>query len=90
MMVGNYYWVELDRSKAINYYQRVLDNFPAGKYAFFCEWRVAWIAYLDRQPYADDKLATFLRKYPVIRECARRPLLAGPKRGTQRQPGSRA
>jgi soluble lytic murein transglycosylase len=65
MMVGNYYWVELDRAKAVSYYQRVLDNFPAGKYAFNCEWRVAWIAYLDRQPYADDKLTTFLRKYPT-------------------------
>jgi soluble lytic murein transglycosylase len=65
MMVGNYYWVELDRAKAVSYYQRVLDNFPAGKYAFNCEWRVAWIAYLDRQPYADDKLTTFLRKYPA-------------------------
>jgi soluble lytic murein transglycosylase len=65
MMVGNYYWVELDRPKAISYYQRVLDNFPSGKYAFFCEWRAAWIAYLDRQPYADDKLSVFLRKYPV-------------------------
>jgi soluble lytic murein transglycosylase len=65
MMVGNYYWVELDRHKAISYYQRVLDNFPNGKYAFFCDWRTAWIAYLDRQPYADDKLIIFLRKYPV-------------------------
>lgn len=64
MMVGNYYWVELDRGKAVTYYQRVLDGFPAGKYAFFCEWRAAWIAYLDRQPYADDKLSAFLRKYP--------------------------
>jgi soluble lytic murein transglycosylase len=64
MMVANYYWVELDRAKAINYYQRVLDNFPAGKYAYSSEWRVAWIAYLDRQPYADDKLTVFLRKYP--------------------------
>src|SRR5260370_1461030 len=65
MAAGNYYWVELNRSKAVSYYQRVLDNFPAGKYAFNCEWRVAWIAYLDRQPYADDKLTTFLRKYPA-------------------------
>jgi soluble lytic murein transglycosylase len=64
MMVGNYYWVELNRAKAIDYYQRILDNFPAGKYGFFCEWRIAWIAYLDRQPYADDKLTVFLRKYP--------------------------
>jgi len=65
MMVGNYYWVELDRPKAVNYYQRVVDNFPSGKYTFFCEWRTAWIAYLDRQPYADDRLTAFLRKYPV-------------------------
>ena len=65
MMVGNYYWVELDRARAVSYYQRVVDNFQAGKYAFNCEWRVAWIAYLDRQPYADDKLTTFLRKYPT-------------------------
>jgi len=62
MMVGNFYWVELDRPKAISYYQRVVDHFPAGKYTFFCEWRTAWIAYLDRQPYADDRLTTFLRK----------------------------
>jgi soluble lytic murein transglycosylase len=65
MMVGNYYWVELDRARAVSYYQRVVDSFPAGKYAFNCEWRVAWIAYLDRQPYADDKLTNFLRKYPT-------------------------
>lgn len=65
MMVGNYYWVELDRHQAINYYQRVVDNFPSGKYTFFCEWRTAWIAYLDRQPYADDRITAFLRKYPT-------------------------
>ena len=65
MMAGNYYWVELDRHKAISYYQRVVDGFPSGKYTFFCEWRTAWIAYLDRQPYADDKLTAFLRKYPT-------------------------
>jgi soluble lytic murein transglycosylase len=65
MMVGNYYWVELDRPKAISYYQRVVDHFPSGKYTYFCEWRTAWIAYLDRQPYADDRLTVFLRKYPV-------------------------
>jgi soluble lytic murein transglycosylase len=65
MMVGNYYWVELDRAKAVSYYQRVVDNFPSGKYTFLCEWRTAWIAYLDRQPYADDRLTVFLRKYPT-------------------------
>jgi soluble lytic murein transglycosylase len=65
MMVGNYYWVQLNRHEAIKYYQRVVDNFPSGKYTFFCEWRTAWIAYLDRQPYADDRITAFLRKYPT-------------------------
>jgi soluble lytic murein transglycosylase len=65
MAAGNYYWVELGRAKAITYYQRILDGFPSGKYAFNAEWRIAWIAYLERQPYADDKLTVFLRKYPA-------------------------
>jgi len=65
MAAGNYYWVELNRSQAASYYQRVLDNFPSGKNAYNCEWRVAWVAYLNRQPDADQKFTTFLRKYPV-------------------------
>jgi peptidoglycan lytic transglycosylase len=65
MAAGNFYWVALDRTRAANYYQRILDGFPAGKNAYNAEWRVAWVAYLDRQPYADDKLVIFLRKYPV-------------------------
>jgi soluble lytic murein transglycosylase len=65
MAGGNYFWVELDRNKAASYYQRVLDNFPDGKYEFNCQWRVAWVAYLNRQPNAEEKLTAFLRKYPV-------------------------
>ena len=65
MAAGNYYWVELNRSQAASYYQRVLDNFPAGKYAYNCEWRVTWVAYLNQQPDAEGKFTTFLRKYPV-------------------------
>jgi soluble lytic murein transglycosylase len=65
MAAGNYYWVLLDRTKAAHYYERVLENFPGGKNAYNAEWRIAWVAYLDRQPYADDKITVFLRKYPV-------------------------
>ena len=65
MAAGNYHWVELERAKAVINYQRVLDTFPNGKYAFNCEWRIAWVAYLNRQPDADDRLAAFLLKYPV-------------------------
>jgi soluble lytic murein transglycosylase len=65
MAAGNYHWVELERTKAVINYQRILDTFPNGKYAYNCEWRIAWIAYLNRQPDADDRLTTFLLKYPV-------------------------
>ncbi len=64
MAAGNYYWVELDRTKAASYYQRVLDTFPSGRNAFNSEWRVAWVAYLNRQPDAQDKIKNFLLKYP--------------------------
>lgn len=65
MAGGNYYWVQLDRPKASHYYERVLDNFPGGKNAYNAEWRISWVAYLEHQPYADDKITIFLRKYPV-------------------------
>jgi soluble lytic murein transglycosylase len=65
MAAANYHWVELERSQAVINYQRVLDAFPNGKNAFNCEWRIAWVAYLNRQPDADDRFKTFLLKYPV-------------------------
>jgi soluble lytic murein transglycosylase len=65
MAAANYHWVELEREKAAVAYQRVLDSFPSGKYAFNCEWRIAWVAYLNRQPDADNRLSTFLLKYPA-------------------------
>lgn len=65
MAAGNYYWVGLDRNKAAAYYQRVLDSFPSGKFALNCEWRVAWVAYLNHQVEADSKFTAYLRKYPV-------------------------
>ena len=64
MAAGNYYWVELDRNKAASYYQRVVDSFPSGRDAFNAQWKVAWVAYLNRQPDAKDKLAAFLTRYP--------------------------
>src|SRR5580704_7076568 len=65
MAAGNYYWVDLDRTRAAAYYQRVLDTFPGGRNAFNAEWRVAWVAYLNRQPDAADKIKNFLTKYPA-------------------------
>ncbi len=65
MAAGNYEWVLLDRNKAVSYYQRLVDAFPEGKNAYNAEWRVAWIAFLNKQADADQRLTTFLLKYPV-------------------------
>ncbi len=65
MSTGNYYWVLLDRSKAVSYYQRIMDSYPGGKNAYNAEWRTAWVGYLQRLPNADEKITIFLRKYPV-------------------------
>src|SRR5205807_7581141 len=65
MAAGNYHWVELEREKAADAYQRVLDSFPSGRHAYNCEWRIAWVSYLDHRPDADDRLTNFILKYPT-------------------------
>jgi soluble lytic murein transglycosylase len=61
---GNYYWVQLDREKAASYYQRVADNYPTMPDADAAQWRVAWVAYLERRPEAVSLLETHLERYP--------------------------
>jgi peptidoglycan lytic transglycosylase len=65
MAAGNFYWVALEREKAVGYYQRLVDAFPGGKNALNAEWRVAWMAFLDKLPDADARLTAFLVKYPT-------------------------
>jgi len=61
---GNYYWVDLDRDRAAAYYERSLEAFPGGKNAAAAEWRITWVAYIERKPEAAGLLEAFLSKYP--------------------------
>jgi soluble lytic murein transglycosylase len=61
---GNYYWLNLDRSHAAEYYQRIVSAFPTGKYAPMAQWRIAWTAYMLRQPDAASRFEQYLTKYP--------------------------
>lgn len=63
--VGNFYWVNLDRAHAADFYRRSLDVAPEGKEASTAEWRLAWIAYMDRKPEAADMLEAYVRRYPT-------------------------
>src|SRR5437588_2898351 len=65
MAAGNYHCVELEREKAAEAYRLALDAFPNGRHAYNCEWRIAWVAYLDHRPDADERLTNFLLKYPT-------------------------
>ena len=62
---GNYYWVNLDRDHAAEFYRRTLDAFPDGKNSLQSSWRVAWTAYLERKPEAPDMLEAYVRRFPT-------------------------
>ena len=62
---GNFYWVNLDRARAAEFYRRSLDISPDGKNASTAEWRLAWTAYLDRKPEAADMLEAYVRRFPM-------------------------
>ncbi len=62
---ANYYWVNLDRDRAAEFYRRTLDLFPDGKNSQAAAWRVAWTAYLERKPEAADMLEAYVRRFPT-------------------------
>jgi hypothetical protein len=55
----------MDRPRAADFYRRALAAFPGGKNAQSAAWRVAWTAYLDRQPEAADLLEAYVRQFPT-------------------------
>ena len=63
-LAGNYYWVQLDRDRAVTYYQRLVDEFPTWPEADPANWRITWTCVLKRKPEAAALLAEHLRKFP--------------------------
>ena len=62
---GNYYWVNMDRAHAADFYRRALDADPNGKNSQAAAWRVAWTAYMDRKPEAADLFMDYVRRFPT-------------------------
>jgi soluble lytic murein transglycosylase len=62
---GNFYWISLDRDRAAEFYRRSLDNAPEGRNASVADWRLAWIAYMQRKPEAADMLEAYVHRYPL-------------------------
>ena len=64
VLIANKYLIENDAARFLPLYQACADAFPDTDEAASCHWRVAWRAYLDRQPSADPLLREHLRRYP--------------------------
>jgi len=60
---GNQFWIELNRSRAAEFYRRVVELFPRGRYAATAHWRLSWTAYLERRPEAVSLLEMHLARF---------------------------
>jgi soluble lytic murein transglycosylase len=61
---GNYYWVNLNRSRAAEFYRRAAEKSAGGKLAAAADWRAAWVAYLTGQAEAAQLLERHIEKFP--------------------------
>jgi soluble lytic murein transglycosylase len=60
---GNFYWVELERAKAADWYNRTVARFPNGRNAVTSHWRAAWTVYLERPAQAAARFEEHLTRY---------------------------
>jgi soluble lytic murein transglycosylase len=63
-LAANWHWTQLDRARAAQYYQRILDGFPGGKNLLPAHWRVIWTAYLERRANLASQFEDHLRRFP--------------------------
>ncbi len=63
--VGNYYWSRLDRDTAAGYYKRSLEASATSPVAETAMWRLAWTAYLIREPNAATLFEEHVRQFPA-------------------------
>ncbi|MCL4523642.1 MAG: transglycosylase SLT domain-containing protein [Acidobacteria bacterium] len=62
-LAGNYFWVNLDRARAAEFYRRSMEALPGGKNGLVAHWRVAWTSYLERRPQAATQMEEHLRRF---------------------------
>jgi peptidoglycan lytic transglycosylase len=63
LAAGNYFWLNLDRARAAEYYARVVAAAPASPNAAVAQWRVVWTGYMARND-VRDQIEQYLRQYP--------------------------
>ncbi len=64
LAAGNFFWSQLDRRRAVAYYEQLWRLYPESKQALLAHWRTTWVAYLEGDAGAREALETHLRKFP--------------------------
>ncbi len=60
---GNYFWAHVERDQAVPYYRQLLARAPFGPDAATAHWRIAWTAYLEKDPQAAALLREQIENY---------------------------
>jgi soluble lytic murein transglycosylase len=60
---ANYFWANLDRQRAIEFYRRLLERFPGSRNGVIAHWRLVWQAYRERGAEAAGLLEEHLRRF---------------------------
>lgn len=65
LLAGNYYLLEKQYDRAVDYYRKSYENFPQGEQAAAVHWKVAWQAYRERH-WSDARrlFAEHIENYP--------------------------
>jgi len=62
---ANRYLLTQDRAQYVPLYQAAAESFPGDPSAALCQWRVAWAAWLDRNPRRVQLLKDQVEKFPA-------------------------
>jgi soluble lytic murein transglycosylase len=66
---GNFYLLS-NGPEGDRYYRACAENFPDFERAPYCQWKVAWAAYLNRSPEAGKLLRDHVTRYPASTNVA--------------------
>jgi soluble lytic murein transglycosylase len=61
---GNYYLLQNDAASYVPIYRAAYESFPKSPQADYCQWRVAWAAYIQRRGEAADLLREHITRFP--------------------------
>ena len=70
LAVANYFLVHNQPDQFVPLYRSCYEAFPSDPKAALCHWKVAWAAYMARQPESVEMMREHLKRYPTSSDNA--------------------